>query len=72
MYQPPLALMVRPVMKSLSARRRATRPISSGEPKKPTGMRSVDALGLDVIMSVSTRAGAMALQVMPSLARSEA
>jgi hypothetical protein len=46
MYQPPLTLMVWPVMNSLSARSAAARPISSGEPKKPTGRRSGEALGI--------------------------
>jgi hypothetical protein len=37
-------------------------------PKRPTGIRSGRARGLPVTISVSTRAGAMALTVMPSFA----
>src|SRR5579859_2681646 len=71
-YMPPLGLMVWPVMKELWASITAMRPTSSTEPVVPTGMRVAMSLGKPAIISVSIRAGAMALAVMPSLANCEA
>jgi len=72
MYRPPLTDRVCPVTHSLVASITATEATSSTEPKCPIGIRLGLAFGLLVTISVSIRAGAMALTVMPSRTNAEA
>jgi hypothetical protein len=68
MNQPPLTLMVCPFIYPFLASMTATSATSPADPYRPIGIRSGRALGLDVTISVSTSAGAMAFTVIPSLA----
>lgn len=72
MYHPPFTLIVCPVTYSFLASITATDATSSTFPKCPIGIKLGLALELLVTMSVSTRAGAMAFTVMPSLTNDEA